>query len=311
MKRIQSRSYYKLLILLAGLVWVQMGRAEYYSAAQNRLGHYLGISIGGGECNNVGKTDLPVKHRLGWTAELAVRYEMQYRNWAWGIGVEGACQTLNNSTAFTDNLNRIDMDGDAFNYQYVYTAFAEKDLLANIAIPIYVGKQFNHVYTLLCLAVEIPIWARYTTNTNMYTQGIYEWSISPVVSDATNDFSPLGFYPASDYTYTDNYQERLRLTPFLEVGYEFLNTNRVNMRAGAYASYAIPIMAPKTVALADYTAIDCNPNTQNQQNMEQNIRWNPIGISDKYLATEYKLEVGVKLTVLFNILGKGECMCLE
>ena len=200
---------------------MQMGRAEYYSAAQNRLGHYLGISIGGGECNNVGKTDLPVKHRLGWTAELAVRYEMQYRNWAWGIGVEGACQTLNNSTEFTDNLNRIDMDGDAFNYQYVYTAFAEKDLLANIAIPIYVGKQFNHVYTLLGLAVEIPIWARYTTNTNMYTQGIYEWSISPVVSDATNDFSPLGFYPASDYTYTDNYQERLRLTPFLEVGYSY------------------------------------------------------------------------------------------
>jgi hypothetical protein len=63
------------------------------------------------------------------------------------------------------------------------------------------------------------------------------------------------------------------------------------------------------VAISDYSAVDCNPKTQNQQNLEQNIRWNPIGRSDKYLATEYKLEVGAKITMLFYVPGKKICLC--
>jgi hypothetical protein len=305
----QSRSYYKILLLFCALVWGQIVKAEYYSTAQNTLTHHLGFSIGGAECNNLDDTNAPVVHQFGGATALAVRYEMQYRTWFWGMGLEAAYQKLNNITSFADSTQRVDIDGDSLSYQYIYTSFKETDLLANISVPIYVGKYFDRVYALLGLSVEIPIWAQYTTKADMYTQGVYPWSISPLVSEGVNDFSALGFYPAQRYTYTAQYKERLRLVPFVELGYDFLNTEKINLRLGAYASCAIPVVAPKMVAISDYSAVDCNPKTQNQQNLEQNIRWNPIGRSDKYLATEYKLEVGAKITMLFYVPGKKICLC--
>ena len=312
MGRIQLRSYYRLLIILVGLACASILKAELRSISQNALVHYLGLSIGGGECNNLGTTRIPVSHKVGGTAALAFHYEMQYRTWFWGVGLEGRWQMLNNATAFTDSTWRVDIDGDSLNYQYVYNSFKERDMIANIGIPIYVGKQFSKVYALVGLRIDIPIWAKYTFNTNMHTQGIYSWSISPIVSDGINDFSSLGFYPAKDYTCTDTYQDQLYLTPFVELGYDFLHTENVNMRVGAYASYAIPLSVSDKLPLADYSAIDSNPNTQNQQNMEQHIRWNSLMESDIYSQRAYKLEVGLKLTMLFNVTVKNnKCMCIK
>lgn len=309
----QSRSYCKLLLLVAALLCGQTTKAEeeYFSTAQNTLSHYLGISIGGAECNNLDNTDVSIKHHMGWDAALALRYEMQYRTWFWGLGIEAAFQNLSNTTSFADSTQRVDIDGDIFNYQYIYTSFMEKDWLANISVPLYVGKYFSKVYATLGLAVEIPLWAQYTTQTDMYTQGVYPWSITPIVSEGGNDFSSLGFYPTQQYTYTANYDELICLVPFVEIGYDFLHTEKINLRLGAYASYAIPVAAPKMVAISDYSAVDCNPKTQNQANLQKNIRWNPIRLSDKYLATQYKLEAGIKFTVLFNLPEHVDCMCEE
>lgn len=281
--------------------------------SSNKLTHYLGLSIGGGEANRIRINTDALRNKAGGAASFAFHYEMQYRSWMWGLGVEGTFQHLHDQVLpFSDSFTRLDMDGDEVNYAYVYTAYGEKSQTANLRIPIYFGMNFSKVYTMIGVRLEIPIWSQYAVVADMYTQGTYPWSITPVVSDGINDFSSLGFYPTNTYTYVNTYEEKLYIAPFIEVGYEFFRTDKVNMRVGAYAAYALPIVTGEKVPLADYSAIDINPRTQNLENLKQQIRWNPLVQSDKYPDTPYKLEVGVKLTMLFNVTADNhKCMCVK
>lgn len=315
MKRTLLRSYYKALLLLLGLSfasWVN-AQSEYYAVSSNKLTHYLGLSIGGGEANRIRINTDALRNKAGGAASFAFHYEMQYRSWMWGLGVEGTFQHLHDQVLpFSDSFTRLDMDGDEVNYAYIYTAYGEKSQTANLRIPIYFGMNFSKVYTMIGVRLEIPIWSQYAVVADMYTQGTYPWSITPVVSDGINDFSSLGFYPTNTYTYVNTYEEKLYIAPFIEVGYEFFRTDKVNMRVGAYAAYALPIVTGEKVPLADYSAIDINPRTQNLENLKQQIRWNPLVQSDKYPDTPYKLEVGVKLTMLFNVTADNhKCMCVK
>lgn len=281
--------------------------------SSNKLTHYLGLSIGGGEANRIRINTDALRNKAGGAASFAFHYEMQYRSWMWGLGVEGTFQHLHDQVLpFSDSFTRLDMDGDEVNYAYIYTAYGEKSQTANLRIPIYFGMNFSKVYTMIGVRLEIPIWSQYAVVADMYTQGTYPWSITPVVSDGINDFSSLGFYPTNTYTYVNTYEEKLYIAPFIEVGYEFFRTDKVNMRVGAYAAYALPIVTGEKVPLADYSAIDINPRTQNLENLKQQIRWNPLVQSDKYPDTPYKLEVGVKLTMLFNVTADNhKCMCVK
>lgn len=315
MKRTLLRSYYKALLLLLGLSfasWVN-AQSEYYAVSSNKLTHYLGLSIGGGEANRIRINTDALRNKAGGAASFAFHYEMQYRSWMWGLSVEGTFQHLHDQVLpFSDSFTRLDMDGDEVNYAYIYTAYGEKSQMANLRIPIYFGMNFSKVYTMIGVRLEIPIWSQYAVVADMYTQGTYPWSITPVVSDGINDFSSLGFYPTNTYTYVNTYEEKLYIAPFIEVGYEFFRTDKVNMRVGAYAAYALPIVTGEKVPLADYSAIDINPRTQNLENLKQQIRWNPLVQSDKYPDTPYKLEVGVKLTMLFNVTADNhKCMCVK
>ena len=315
MKRTLLRSYYKALLLLLGLSfasWVN-AQSEYYAVSSNKLTHYLGLSIGGGEANRIRINTDALRNKAGGAASFAFHYEMQYRSWMWGLSVEGAFQHLHDQVLpFSDSFTRLDIDGDEVNYVYVYTAYGEKSQMANLRIPIYFGMNFSKVYTMIGVRLEIPIWSQYAVVADMYTQGTYPWFITPVVSDGVNDFSSLGFYPTNTYTYVNTYEEKLHIAPFIEVGYEFFRTDKVNMRVGAYAAYALPIVTGEKVPLADYSAIDINPRTQNLENLKQQIRWNPLVQSDKYPDTPYKLEVGVKLTMLFNVTADNhKCMCVK
>lgn len=316
MKRTLLRSYYKALLLVLGLSfasWVN-AQSEYYAVSSNKLTHYLGLSIGGGEANRIRINTDALRNKAGGAASFAFHYEMQYRSWMWGLGVEGAFQHLHDQVLpFSDSFARRDMDGDEVNYAYVYTAYGEKSQTANLRIPIYFGKSFSKVYTLIGVRLEIPIWSQYSLAADMYTQGTYPWSITPVISEGINDFSSLGFYPTKTYTYASTYEEKLHITPFVEVGYEFFRTDKVNMRVGAYGAYAIPMnSSAERISLVDYSHIDTRPQTQTQANMEKNIRWNPLADSDKYLSAPHRLEVGVKLTILFNVTADNhKCMCVK
>lgn len=305
-----------MLILFLGLSLAAYANAqsEYYSVSSNKLTHYLGIALGGGEANRLQLRNEAIKNKAGAAAAFALHYEMQYRSWMWGFGLEGAYQLLmDQANAFSDGFDRLDIDGEMVNYEYVYTSYKETTNTAHLRIPLYVGKRFKGVYTMLGVRFEIPLMARYRVATTMHTQGTYPWSISPIVSDEINDFSSLGFYPKQEYAYADTYSEKMHIAPFVEVGYEFYRTDKVNMRVGAYGAYALPLskMADRK-PLADYSSIDTNPKTQTQANMEQHIAWNPLADSDKYLSAPHRLEVGVKLTMLFNVTVENhKCMCVK
>lgn len=312
MKRIRSKSYYKLFILFIGLLATPCIKAEFVATSDNRLTHYLGLSISGAEANRIASQDSLVTNKAGWDAAFSATYEMNYRTWFWGFGLGLSLQQVNDVlNPFIDALPRVDVDGENLSYQYVYTAYREQAQTFNLSVPVYFGKYFNRVYALLGLRFDVPLDAQYDVAASMYTQGVYPWSITPVVSTLDNDFSSLGFYPEQKYQYANPYEESMYLSPFIEVGYEFLRAKKVKMRAGAYLAYAIPILNTKRVALADYSAINTNPRTQNVVNMQQNIRWNPLACADKYASAPCKLEAGVKLSVLFNVTAiPGKCMCI-
>lgn len=299
---------------MIGLSFAQWANADVYrSISNNKTTHYLGFSIGGGEVSRIAIHNNALKNKAGGGASFALHYEMQYRTWFFGLGLEGAYQHLHDQVfGFSDSLPRVDIDGDMLLYEYVHTAYQEKNHIASLRIPLYFGKNFGGVYTLLGVSFEIPIKAQYNVATTMFTRGTYPWSQVPIVSEGTNDFSSLGIYAQQDYTYIDEYEADVHIIPFIEVGYEFYRTDRVNMRVGAYAAYALPIVTGEKVPLADYSAIDINPRTQNLESLKQQIRWNPLVQSDKYPDTPYKLEVGVKLTMLFNVtVDNSTCMCIK
>lgn len=304
-----------MLILTVGLFFAPWANAqsEYYSVSSNQLTHYLGLSVGGGEANRIRIKNDALKNKAGGAASFALHYEMQYRSWMWGLGLEASFLYLHDQVLpFLDSFMRMDIDGDEVNYEYVYTAYQEKSQMANLRIPIYAGKRFGSVYTILGVRFDIPIWAQYEVTTDMYTRGTYPWSITPIVSEGINDFSSLGFYPPKNYTYLNIYEENLYITPFLEVGYEFFRSDRANMRVGAYGAYAMPISVAKRMTVANYSNIDINPKTQTQANMEKNIIWNPLAHNDKYPSAPHRLEVGVKLTILFNVTADNhKCMCVK
>lgn len=287
-------------------------KAELVATSDNRLTHYLGVSLSGAEVNRIAAWDSPISNKAGWDVAFAATYEMRYHTWFWGLGLGLSLQQVNDELdPFTDALPRVDIDGAKLSYQYVYTAYQEKTQTFNLSVPVYFGKYFNRVYTLLGIRFDIPLNAQYDVTASIYTQGVYPWSITPVVTTPNNDFSSLGFYPEQKYQYANQYEETLRLTPFFEVGYEFLRSKRVNMRVGAYLAYAIPVSTVDRVTLADYSAINTNPRKQNVENMQQNIRWNALTASDYYENAPGKLEAGVKLSVLFNVTAiPGKCMCL-
>ena len=313
MRRILSKSYYKLLLIFVAFVASPSLKAEYVSTSSDRLTHYLGLSLSGAEANRITAKQTSVINGAGWDAAVAASYEMSYRTWFWGFGLEASWQQINDRLDhFIDMQQRVDIDGEQFSYQYVYTDYLERAKTFDISIPIYLGKSFNRVYTMVGFRFDIPVKARYDVTNSMYTQGVYPWSITPVVTTPGNDFSSLGFYAEQQYKYAKQYDKELHLTPFVEVGYEVLRSAKVNIRTGAYAAFAIPISNKTRMVLSDYSSINTNPFTQNVQNMQQNIRWNPLAYSDKYLATPSQLEVGVKLSFLFNVTAHpGKCMCME
>lgn len=314
MKRMLLKSYYKIL-LLASLcctsLWLNAQEGVYVSSS--RPSSYLGLSIAGGEANRIATKTSPVNNQSGWVADISCYYEFHHRSWLWGIGLGLAFDNVNDTVAtFTDSFLRNDIDGEMVDYQYVYTSYRERQRMMNVTIPIYVGVNINHIYAILGARIDIPMETRYDVDATMYTQGVYPWSITPVASKGINDFSSLGFYREQPYTYSNEYEGYMHITPFAEVGYEFLTTSKINMRAGAYVAYAIPVIKSEKVALADYSAVNTNPHTQTLENLKEKISWNPLALSDKYTSLPYKLEVGVKLSVQFNVTVRGgKCMCEE
>lgn len=292
--------------------------AEYYNSLSGKAHHYLGISLGGGEANNAGKTlynlAIPVSHIGGAAAGLSLLYEVQYHGWIIGLGIEGQYQYLRDTVAdFVDADARIDRDGEAVMYGYAYHRYHETDHVAGIAVPVYFGKNFgNWVYALFGAKFSMPLWAQYNVQTDMATQGEYAWNIDPVRSDANNDFSTLGYYKKLPYAYANTYQEYMRVAVTAEVGANIpIPAKKARLRAGIYGVYGFRLGQSNDYNLADYSKVDKNPLTQSLADLQRNITWNASNTSH-INSLPGNLEVGVKLTVLFDVtIEKPICKCVK
>lgn len=314
MVRQRLNGYVSWLCVIAFLFCSERAYAEYYNTVNGRTSHYLGVSVGGGEaCNLSGKP--MVVHRAGGAANLRLNYEVQWRNWIFGLGVEAQYQYLRDTVAqFMDTEMRVDIDGEQVEYGYGYTSYHEHSHNMNVAVPVYFGYNFKHgIYALTGATFSIPLYSEYNTMAQMFTQGDYGWDIEPVRSEGNNDFSVLGYYPEQSYSQRAHYSDFMRVAAMLEIGAWLpVEAKKTKIRMGLYGMYGFRLGTSQQLDLADYSAIDKNPFTQTQSNLQQNIRWNPLNQSKTYITLPGNLEVGLRLTLLFDVtVQKSICRCAE
>lgn len=277
-------------------------------SAQNRtknLSHFLAVSIGGGEANNL-FYQKGITPQIGGAGNLMVAYELHANKFIFGVGVEAQYQyTREKTDTYLDEFGWVDKVGEAVQYGYVYNNLSGHEHDIRMTLPVYFGYVArNGFYALVGGKVSLSVWSKAHTEADMFTQGTYAWSIEPVRSVGINDFSSLGYYPEQTYATDASYTERLWVAASLELGsYIPLPSKykKVRMRAGVYADYALRLDKMPANPQADYSAVDVNPYTQSQADLQQHLVLNPVLNSDRLGDKCHNLEVGVRLTVLFDV----------
>lgn len=278
------------------------------------MSHFVGFVVGGGETNNLFYTD-NVGNKAGGAANLSFRYELHTHHFIFGVGVESQYQYTNDTAAaFVDEFDRVDRTEETLKYDYVYNYYHNFAHNVRVTFPIYAGYESeNYWYVLAGAKFSVSLLSNATVQTDMYTQGIYSWSIEPIRSIGPNDFTSYGFYPEQSYSYKENNADNWWVAATAEVGCTIpLNSKNVRMRAGIYADYAFRIGQINNNPIVDYAAIDVNPTSQNLQNLQQNIVLHPILFSNRLQSMAHNIEIGVHWTVLFDVTThRSPCRCLQ
>lgn len=306
--------YYALGVLCCISLTAQ---AQRYSMSNHKVQHFVGLRIGTGEANNihVGKTNM-VENDAGVAAGLGFVYELYFRKWSFGLGIDGHYQYLNDHIqAFSDIFPRTDINGEQVMYEYAYNMYRQSNHVAMVSVPFYIGRDCGQwAYIHVGGRFSIPLWSHYSVKTDMYTQGNYVWDILPVRSEGENDFSAMGYYPNQPITYESTYTDYMQIGTYLEVGgYLPLpdeSKKSVRLRLGVYGNVNWRIGTFSGGRIADYSAVDTNPHTQSLNNLKNMVRYHALTTTDAYSALPLNLEVGIRLTCLFNVTGNHEeCRC--
>ena len=291
-------------------------QAQGYSTASNKVRHFVGLQARVGEANSVQTTKQRlVQNKAGAAASLGFVYELSFRHWLFGIGLDGTYHHLNDYIpSFTDAFSRTDRNGENVRYEYVYNRYAQQNHVAMLSIPIHIGYDIGQwAYLLVGGQIALPLWSQYEVGTNLYTQGIYPWSIEPIRSEGENDFSYLGYYPDQSLSYRATYADYLRAGVSLEAGgYLPIAKPDIRLRLGAYARFDWRIGDNPRHPLADYTAVDTQPATQSQENLLQTLSFHALTTSSAYAALPLNMEVGIRLTCLFDATIEPKiCHCMN
>lgn len=298
-----------MFLLLSALPMSAQSRAK-------NLSHFMAVSIGGGEANNM-LYQSGIKPQAGGAGNLTVAYELHANRFIVGLGVEAQYQyTRGKTDSYLEEFDRMDKTGEAVRYGYVYNNLSGYAHDVRVTIPLYIGYiARNGFYALVGGKVSFPMLAKAHTEADMFTQGTYAWSIEPVRSVGDNDFSPLGFYPEQNYSTDGSYTERMWAAATLELGSYIplpSKVNKVRMRAGVYADYAMRLDKMPSNPQADYSAVDTNPYTQSQADLQQHLVLNPVLNTNRLGDKCHNLEVGVRLTILFDVSTYNPpCRCLR
>ncbi len=327
--RLQRLFVSLLCLLLAGNICAQADHSSYRTYAGRLPRHYLGISLGGGEANNITDT---VKHLGGAGAGIGLHYEVQYRSWIFGISLEAQYQYLRDrlQNPFTDTEDALRVYDiiepgwpvfqDSIAYKYEYSDYLETGHHGSVAFSVYGGKEFsNAMYLLLGVKVTMPVLTSYRANATLRTSARYSWAIEDLRDLGLFQEDELHDYGVFDeHTYqkpTLSYSDYIRIAPFVEWGYNIpLPADKTKMRVGVYGTYGFRLGENPKNPLANYDKVkrEWGRNIQSTQMLQETIQWTPLAHSDRYASLPHNLEIGAKLTILFDVtMQKQICHCVK
>ena len=295
------------VLLLMSISTVQAGA---YGSGGTR--HYIGVSVAGAEANLLApKTD--IRTRIGGGANGMLNYELHHHGFIFSLGLKAQYQyTCNTLDQYVDAFDRMDRNGQAVQYQYVYSGWKENNSDIRLTVPVQFGYEYEqYFYGLLGAQFSLSMSDMRATTATMHTQGLYAWSIEPILTSAVNDFTSFGFYPEAQYASAGSVSERQWVSVSLELGsYIPLSTRRVRLRAGLYADYAFRLGKKENRSLCDYSKVDANPRTQNQPDLQANLYQQSIFDSNLIKSSVGNMEIGVRFTALIDVtITTKRCMC--
>lgn len=315
MKERPSKSYVSIVLLCLCISFTI--QAQEYSTSAGKLRHFVGLQTNVGEANTVPNSkEHLVQSKAGAAASLGFVYELSYRHWRFGIGLDGGYHYKNDYiSSFTDAFPRLDRNGESVSYEYVYHQYAQQNHVLMLSLPLHVGYDIGQwVYIQIGGRISMPLVSQYKVHTNLYTQGVYPWSISPIRSDHGNDFSLLGYYPDQSLDYRSTYADYVRAGISFEAGgYLPLPQDAkraIRLRMGVYATVDWRLGKSPHHTIADYTNVDTNPTTQTQENLWQTLSLHALTTTVAYASLPSVMECGIRLTCLFDAtLEPKICRC--
>lgn len=268
---------------------------------------------------------------------MGLHYEVQCHSWIFGMSLEAQYQYLRDRLApFTDTpddsirIYNIQEPGwpeyqDEIVYKYEYSDYLETSHHGSVSLSIYGGKEFiNAMYLLLGAKLTIPIPAitSYRVDATLRTSARYSWAIEDLrdlglfSAEELHDYGVFNEQPYSKSIQSSSDDIRIvRIAPFVEVGYNIhLPADKTKMRVGVYGTYGFRLGKNPKNQLADYTAVkrEWGRDIQSPEMLQETIQWNPLDQSDRYATLPHNLEIGAKLTILFDVTTQKQiCRCTK
>ncbi len=333
----QPKYFVSLFCLCIAVSGVQA--RDRYASILNPSNHYLAVSVGGGEANNMRlhKADSVTNH-AGAAAHLALHYEWHKKAWILGMSVEAQYRFLHDEMSpLTDNERvrtyqlkmkvdeeTIDLGKQDFVYSYTYQQYDEQVHSAACAFSLYAGYTFAESWYVWAGAkFSFPVYSSYKVETKLMTDAHYEGEIETMrelydmmdmsEEERISGLAAYGIYDSHAYSYQSTYKEYIQIAPMVEVGYYLPTPWKKNrLRLGVYASYGIRL-GKTSDHFANYENVDREWGNDHQSidNLQNTIEWRPLVRSDRYKSSlPHNLEVGVHLTFLFDVTHTPKyCMC--
>jgi len=266
-----------------------------FLAPLRAITHYMGFSLTGAEANTLGAS---VQTKAGAAAQIDYVYSGSVNQFFFDMALGVGYQELNMGKAsHIDSRSAVDRTGEEHLYQYRYTDIREQHRNLNGQLRLMVGGQVtDFVYLGVGAKLHYAFMRQASIQDSMATVGVYDRFAADYIANRPQ----YGFYPKATYSSSPS-PTRLALTvvPSLEVGARLPMSQTSCVRIGAYLDVALPLSAPQGM-ITDYSAVDINPQTQNESNLRQNLKIRSLIDSDSARSL-YVMEVGIRFTFLFRL----------
>lgn len=301
-----------LLTIVAMLAMGGMLQAQYRSAA-GRCHHYISLGIGGGAATTFASSEwLDITNGIGADGQFSLGYELRKGRFFFGLSGEAQYNLTRQSLPeMMDAFPRVDKYGDPHTYRYMYSDYRDMQHTVAAGGSLHFGCYFTpHFYGLVGCKATFPVFLQHRASATLETDGIYDRFIEPFKENES-----YAFYTPGTVTNVGPYMLS-GASPFVipraELGARIPLAGLVSARIGAYAEYAIPITAKHESMLIDYSGVDIDPHTQNREQLYQSLGLGCVLDNFTLKQNWSRLEVGIRFTVLFNLVGKPVCTtCLD